>query len=257
MDTTWILVAGSVIGLLYGTFGVGSAFATPMLAMLGVPGMAAVVGPLPALLPGSAAGAWSYSRAGQGRLGGRPAGPGRRAAGRRSPARRPARSSAVRRSSCCRAWCCSWSGSASCVRSSTDAATVERAEPPSGERVVRGAERRARRLRLGSAGQRRWLPPRPDVPAAARPRHEPGERDQPGGGVGPHGPDARWSTWAWATSTTRVAGRLRPRARARRVRRAPAWPCTCRPIGCSERSASCWSLVAVFFLARQAGLVTV
>jgi len=65
VDTTWILVAGSVIGLLYGTFGVGSAFATPMLALLGVPGMAAVVGPLPALLPGSAAGAWSYSRQGK------------------------------------------------------------------------------------------------------------------------------------------------------------------------------------------------
>ena len=54
-----------MIGLLYGVFGVGSAFATPMLALLGVPGMAAVVGPLPALLPGSAAGAWSYSRQGE------------------------------------------------------------------------------------------------------------------------------------------------------------------------------------------------
>jgi uncharacterized membrane protein YfcA len=62
---TWILIGGSVIGLLYGLFGVGSAFATPMLALLGVPGMAAVVGPLPALLPGSAAGAWSYSRQGK------------------------------------------------------------------------------------------------------------------------------------------------------------------------------------------------
>jgi len=65
MGTTWILVAGAGIGLLYGIFGVGSAFATPMLAMLGVPGMAAVVGPLPALLPGSAVGAWSYSRRGK------------------------------------------------------------------------------------------------------------------------------------------------------------------------------------------------
>ncbi|MGZ4703400.1 MAG: sulfite exporter TauE/SafE family protein [Acidimicrobiales bacterium] len=65
MDATWIMVGGSVIGLLYGVFGVGSAFATPMLALLGVPGMAAVVGPLPALLPGSAAGAWSYSRQGK------------------------------------------------------------------------------------------------------------------------------------------------------------------------------------------------
>ena len=60
-----IVLGGTAIGLLYGIFGVGSAFATPMLALLGVPGMAAVVGPLPALLPGSAAGAWSYSREGE------------------------------------------------------------------------------------------------------------------------------------------------------------------------------------------------
>jgi uncharacterized membrane protein YfcA len=52
------------VGFLYGLFGVGSSFATPMLAMIGIPGLAAVVGPLPALLPGSAAGAWSYSRRG-------------------------------------------------------------------------------------------------------------------------------------------------------------------------------------------------
>jgi len=59
---TSIAAAGLVVGTLYGLFGVGSAFATPMLSVLGVPGMAAVVGPLPALLPGSMAGAWSYSR---------------------------------------------------------------------------------------------------------------------------------------------------------------------------------------------------
>jgi uncharacterized membrane protein YfcA len=60
-----IIAGGLVVGLLYGVFGVGSAFATPVLSLLGVPGMAAVVGPLPALLPGSAAGAWSYSRRGE------------------------------------------------------------------------------------------------------------------------------------------------------------------------------------------------
>ena len=66
MGITWTLVlAGLAIGTLYGLFGVGSAFATPMLSLLGVTGMAAVVGPLPALLPGSAAGAWSYSRGGK------------------------------------------------------------------------------------------------------------------------------------------------------------------------------------------------
>lgn len=60
-----ICTAGLVVGLLYGLFGVGSAFATPLLALLGVPGMAAVAGPLPALLPGSMTGAWSYSRDGK------------------------------------------------------------------------------------------------------------------------------------------------------------------------------------------------
>lgn len=59
---TWIVAAGLAVGVLYGLFGVGSAFATPVLSLIGVPGMAAVVGPLPALLPGSMAGAWSYSR---------------------------------------------------------------------------------------------------------------------------------------------------------------------------------------------------
>jgi hypothetical protein len=55
-------LAGLGVGLLYGVFGIGSAFATPVLALLGVPGLAAVVAPLPALLPGSAVGAWSYLR---------------------------------------------------------------------------------------------------------------------------------------------------------------------------------------------------
>lgn len=61
----WIVAGGLAVGLLYGLFGVGSAFATPVLALIGVPAMAAVVGPLPALLPGSAAGAWSYSKKGK------------------------------------------------------------------------------------------------------------------------------------------------------------------------------------------------
>ena len=59
-----ITVVGIAIGVLYGLFGVGSAFATPVLAAIGVPGMAAVVGPLPALLPSSAAGAMTYARNG-------------------------------------------------------------------------------------------------------------------------------------------------------------------------------------------------
>jgi uncharacterized membrane protein YfcA len=60
-----LVLAGLAVGALYGLFGVGSAVATPVLALLGVPGMTAVVGPLPALLPGSAAGAWTYARGGK------------------------------------------------------------------------------------------------------------------------------------------------------------------------------------------------
>ncbi len=66
VDTSALIVGGGLlVGLLYGLFGVGSAFATPVLSLFGVTGMAAVVGPLPALLPGSAAGAWSYSKRGK------------------------------------------------------------------------------------------------------------------------------------------------------------------------------------------------
>ncbi len=66
METTVLIILGGLgVGLLYGLFGVGSAFATPVLSLLGVPGMAAIVGHLPALFPGSAAGAWSYSKQGK------------------------------------------------------------------------------------------------------------------------------------------------------------------------------------------------
>ncbi len=59
-----LISAGAAIGLLYGLFGVGSAFATPLLSFLGVPALAAVASPLPALSPGSAAGGWTYARLG-------------------------------------------------------------------------------------------------------------------------------------------------------------------------------------------------
>jgi uncharacterized membrane protein YfcA len=61
---TWILVAGAVVGLLYGLFGVGASFATPALSFIGIPPLAAVVAPLPAFVPSSIAGAWSYARRG-------------------------------------------------------------------------------------------------------------------------------------------------------------------------------------------------
>jgi uncharacterized membrane protein YfcA len=59
-----ICLAGVGVGVLYGLFGVGSAFATPVLALLGVPGLAAVSSPLPALVPGSASGGWAHARQG-------------------------------------------------------------------------------------------------------------------------------------------------------------------------------------------------
>lgn len=57
-----LLVGGAVVGVLYGLFGVGSAFATPLLALMGVPGVIAITAPLPGLMPGSLAGAWGYAR---------------------------------------------------------------------------------------------------------------------------------------------------------------------------------------------------
>ena len=57
-----LLLGGAVVGLLYGLFGVGSAFATPLLALMGVPGVIAVTAPLPGIMPGSFAGAWGYAR---------------------------------------------------------------------------------------------------------------------------------------------------------------------------------------------------
>jgi uncharacterized membrane protein YfcA len=60
-----IVIAGLGIGAVFGVFGAGgSAFATPVLALLGVPGAIAVASPLPALLPASIAGARRHLRAG-------------------------------------------------------------------------------------------------------------------------------------------------------------------------------------------------
>jgi uncharacterized protein len=60
-----ILLAGAVAGVVFGLFGAGgSAFATPMLALAGVPGALAVATPLPALLPASVLSARRQLRAG-------------------------------------------------------------------------------------------------------------------------------------------------------------------------------------------------
>src|SRR6188472_3212570 len=66
MDSSWIAVAGLGVGVVFGMFGAGgSAFATPVLALLGVPGLIAVAAPLPAMVPAAAAGARRYWRSGQ------------------------------------------------------------------------------------------------------------------------------------------------------------------------------------------------
>jgi uncharacterized membrane protein YfcA len=60
-----ILVIGLGGGALYGLFGAGgSAFATPVLALAGVPGALAVAAPLPAMLPTAVAAARSHLRRG-------------------------------------------------------------------------------------------------------------------------------------------------------------------------------------------------
>ena len=60
-----ILLAGAVAGAVFGLFGAGgAAFATPMLALAGVPGAIAVATPLPALLPASVLSARRQVRAG-------------------------------------------------------------------------------------------------------------------------------------------------------------------------------------------------
>jgi hypothetical protein len=62
------VVAGAVIGLLIGLFGVGgSSIATPLLAVLGLPGLLAVATPLPATIPSALVAAISYLRNGEAR----------------------------------------------------------------------------------------------------------------------------------------------------------------------------------------------
>jgi hypothetical protein len=57
------VAAGAVIGLLVGLFGVGgSSIATPLLAVLGVPGLLAVASPLPAIIPAALGAVVPYLR---------------------------------------------------------------------------------------------------------------------------------------------------------------------------------------------------
>ena len=64
----YIVLAGAGVGICTGLFGVGgSSVATPVLALLGAPGLVAVVSPLPATIPSAAVGAVPYVRSGEAR----------------------------------------------------------------------------------------------------------------------------------------------------------------------------------------------
>ncbi len=65
MPDPLVLLAGAAAGTVFGLFGAGgSAFATPLLALAGIPGVVAVATPLPALLPASVLAARRQLRAG-------------------------------------------------------------------------------------------------------------------------------------------------------------------------------------------------
>jgi len=59
----FVVLAGAAIGTLTGLFGVGgSSIATPLLSLLGAPGLIAVASPLPATIPGAAVASIEYVR---------------------------------------------------------------------------------------------------------------------------------------------------------------------------------------------------
>ncbi len=59
----YIVLAGTGVGICTGLFGVGgSSIATPVLALLGAPGLIAIASPLPATIPSAAVGAIPYLR---------------------------------------------------------------------------------------------------------------------------------------------------------------------------------------------------
>ena len=59
------ILAGLGVGVVFGMFGAGgSAFATPVLAVLGVPGLLAVASPLPAMIPAAFVSGRRYLKAG-------------------------------------------------------------------------------------------------------------------------------------------------------------------------------------------------
>jgi uncharacterized membrane protein YfcA len=62
----FIVLGGLAVGVAMGLFGVGgSSVATPVLSLLGVPGLTAVASPLPATIPTATLAATTYGRAGE------------------------------------------------------------------------------------------------------------------------------------------------------------------------------------------------
>ena len=60
-----VVLVGAGVGMTFGVFGAGgSAFATPLLALIGIPAPVAVASPLAAMLPSSVIGAREYRRVG-------------------------------------------------------------------------------------------------------------------------------------------------------------------------------------------------
>ncbi|MGH9269023.1 MAG: TSUP family transporter, partial [Acidimicrobiales bacterium] len=65
MKTLAFVLAGVAAGIFSGSLGVGGALlATPLIRFLGVPPYLAVGTTVPAILPTTVTGAWSYGRAG-------------------------------------------------------------------------------------------------------------------------------------------------------------------------------------------------
>lgn len=65
MEFLKYVMAGLGVGVVFGLFGAGgSAFATPVLAVLGVPGLLAVASPLPAMVPAAFMGASRFLKSG-------------------------------------------------------------------------------------------------------------------------------------------------------------------------------------------------
>ncbi len=228
--------AGAVIGVLYGLFGVGSAFATPLLALLGVPALAAVASPLPSLLPGSAAGATTYARAGLvDRSVATPDPAGRGAGLRPGCAGQPLVGRAL---------------AAGPVRGGPGAGRPSHRRPHEARhRTIDGEPARAAgpgdrpgragRLRRRPAVQRRRVPARAPVPAGPGAHPARGHRHQPGGG---HRLDRAHRGHPRGVGRHRL-GRghpLHPRSGAGRGAGSPLGSAACPWPGSRPPSACCW-----------------